>query len=210
LSKKKKNDRPVNDSSVNIGNGNTFRDAAIGEGATLIKDSHIVVDENSKSYEVAPFNASLIEFIAKILINKLGEKGTLVVDIISLLGVLLGIPIGINSFLPIYDSSKSSFGEVLPQFPQYAMVIFVIGIISLFLFCITTASLRYYRSSRCENCNRDFAYQEYKPRTRRDVDTVDAVHRVEKIFLKCRYCGYKTVEKRFFEFTKEKSDSDES
>jgi hypothetical protein len=195
----KKNE--IKDSPIIIGDGNKFeKETAIGHGATIKKEVHI--HDGSKQFEVAPNNATLIEKIAKILINRLGIIGTALVDFISFLGALFGIPIGITSTInvPVSSFTNSTILGDLPKYPEYAMLIFVCGFLSFIAFLIIANALFYFRNSHCENCGKDFALDEIQPRKVRDTKTVDGVYRVVTRFTECKFCHDKRKIKHFFEF----------
>jgi hypothetical protein len=93
----KKNE--IQSSPIIIGDDNKFeKEVVIGHGAKLVK-KEIHINDNSKKYNVAPPDVRNIETIAKILINRLGEKGTIILDFITIIGTFLGIPIGIKSII---------------------------------------------------------------------------------------------------------------
>lgn len=204
----KKNE--INESPITIGDGNKFeKETVIGHGSKIVK-KEIHINDGSRNYEVASPDVSNIETITKILINRLGEKWTIILDLITIIGTVLGIPIGFKSVLntPSNAFTKNTIVGVIPKFPEFAMTILILGFISFFAFLIITYALIYYRTSRCQNCGHDFAQIEYKPRKRRDVDAVDATERVEKRFYKCRYCGDKTTEKKFITISKDKNNDE--
>jgi len=161
-------------------------------------------------YNVAPPNIRNIETIAKILINRLGKRGTIILDLITIIGTFLGIPIGFNSVLntPSNAFTKNTIIEFIPKFPEFALIVLILGFLSFFAFLIITYALIYYQTSRCQNCGRDFALVEYKPRKRRDTDTFDAIHRQETQYTECRYCHDKKEFTDFFEFRKKKEQND--
>jgi hypothetical protein len=204
----KKNE--IINSPITIGDKNEFKkEAVIGHGAKLVKQE-IHVDDGSRKYSVSPPNVSNIEIIAKILINRIGKKWTLILDLLTLIGTFLGIPIGLNSVLntPLNAFTKNTIVEFIPKFPEFAMIILILGFLSFFAFLIITNALIYYRTSRCHNCERDFALIEYKPRKRRDTETFDAIHRQETKYTECRYCHDKKEFTGFFEFRKKQNEND--
>jgi acetyltransferase-like isoleucine patch superfamily enzyme len=177
-------------SPIEIGDNAKFgKETIVGHGSRIEK-TEIHFNDDSKKYDVAPPNVSNIESVAKLLINKLGERGTIILDLITLIAWLFGIPIGFNSIInpPSNQFSKSTFIEYIPKYPEYAMLIVFLGFFSFFVFLLISEALHHYRTSKCQECGRDFALIEYKPRKRRDTDTFDAIHREETRFTECRYC----------------------
>ena len=192
-------------SPITIGDNAKFgKEIVVGHGSKIEK-KEIHINDGSKKYKVAPPNVRPIEFVAKLLINKLGEKVTIILDLITLIAWLFGIPIGIKSIInpPSNQFSANTFVEYIPKFPEHATLIVILGFISLFVFLIISDALHHYRISKCQQCGRDFALIEYKPRKRRDTDTFDATHREETRFTECRYCHDKKTVKYFFKFRKE-------
>ena len=178
------NDR-IDNSSVNIGDGNKFeKDTAIGSGATIIKDSTIIhnsnlIHDNTLRYEVPSNENILIENIAKLLINNLGLKKSAILDVVIFL--IGGLGFFSNYF---FTSGYTTF--------------FIIGVVLLIVGIFIAYSLFYYKNSICEKCGKEFAYREYKPRFREDVSDQDVTHRKEKAYFKCKFCGHKT-ERTYFD-----------
>lgn len=182
--------KKIENSPITIGDDNKFKgDTIIGHGSKIEK---IEIHEGSKAieYEVAPPYIRIIEALSKVLIFTVGETKSKFLDILALLGALFGIPIGFNSLLntPANQFTNSTPIGLLPKFPQYAMIIIVLGFLSFFAFVMLFEALNYYPKVKCENCGQDFALREIKPRKRRDVDAVDAVYRSEIHYTECRYC----------------------
>lgn len=196
----------ISESSIKIGDGNKFDgDTAIGQGAKIIKDSVVIDNSQNKSttYKTKKKDVTILNQFSPYLIEKFGKKKIGIVGIISLIAGVITILSGIKSLL--FSTNSNSFNvlfiEILPAAPQnFGVLIFMIGVILLILGLFLLQVLNYHNYTRCERCNKDFAYQEIgTPRTE-ETKTRWGYNEITTRTLQCRFCGHSTERDLIEEF----------
>lgn len=168
------------DRSIAIGDRGEISHIASGDGAIIVHH-----EESGKTYEVPLKDSSSLEKVAIFLINHLGEKKLIGVDIAAAIG----------SFFSIIGWLKNFFNA--------GVIFFEIGILFVLILILITKVIFFYRDAKCDKCGKDFAVFESAPRLRRDVESNGVIYRREERFYECRYCGNKTSSKHLDRFEKQ-------
>ncbi|WP_440955961.1 hypothetical protein ACSAZK_03115 [Methanosarcina sp. Mfa9] len=129
-----------------------------------------------------------LKSISPSLINKFGEKKLKVMgDRLNAFGVLsvaFGFPLWISLFLQDKGFiSKEVTMEVL-------LLLFILSILFAWIGYEFIETVRYFEDSKCKNCGKDFAYNEFK---KPEAKEVSSPHRYEislTRYWKCKFCGH--------------------
>jgi hypothetical protein len=188
LPKKKKND-----SSVSIGDGNTFQgDNAFGAHSTIIKDSTVSIKSEKRVYKAPKKDTTFLNAIAPYLVTRYSRKQIGIVTIVSFIASLFTIATGIKSLLPPVTDNRFSIWpfDILPIIPNYGIPIFIVGVFFLVVFIILISVVNYHNITRCDNCGRDFGYEEIGNPDEIETPTrfgynVETIHH-----FRCKYCKH--------------------
>lgn len=159
------------DSSINVKTNNSQIDGDLiigGHNSKIVKKT--VIHDNSIRYDVDKENNLFYDLISPYLIEKLGIKKVLGLGLITL----------VTGGLSIFGSTGSTSNNTL----------FWIGAILLFFCIVFFGVLIHYSNTKCQNCNREFAYEELGTPQVREVQTADGyIKQTTTRQYKCKYCG---------------------
>jgi hypothetical protein len=128
----------------------------------------------------------MLEKLAIFLINHLGERRLIGIDITLGIGTIISI---IGWLQNLFRNGTFFFG---------------IGVILVLSSILITKVIFFYKDSRCDKCGKDFAIFENQPGKRRDVESNGVIYRREEHFFECSYCGDKTTSKNIERFEKQR------
>ena len=171
------------DSSIKIGNENQIENAVIGRDINNINIIKNVTD-NSVNYEVNKEDLAFLTTISPYLIRRFGVKKIGYTGVISLIFSVIGLLTGFNS------STPNVIYPYIPAFPNsYANSILIISFFFLALGMILRTVIKYHTSSQCNKCNKDFAYEEVRTPTVKEVTTSEGIRKVTTRTYECKFCG---------------------
>jgi len=170
-------------------NINNSKGVIIGDNNT--QNININKKNNHTKYKGEKENNIIYEYLAPILMKKLGKNKIILIGTISLVLFLFGF------FSYLNGVSSIKLISYLPSLNYNWMIYFLI--ITFIIAVIFLGSLYFFNITQCKKCLNSFAYEEYKLP---DVDEIK-LHDGHKIitirYYKCKYCGNEKTE-NFDEF----------
>jgi hypothetical protein len=198
--------KKVDDSSVTIGDGNTFQgDNTFGANSTIIKDSNVSIKSEKRVYKAPKKDTTILNVVAPYLVTNYSRKQIGIVSIVSFIAGLFTIATGIKSLLPPITNSKFTIWpfDMIPSIPNYGTLILIVGFVLLFVFILLISVVNYQNITRCDNCERDFGYEEIGSPKEIETPTrfgfnVETIHNFQ-----CKFCGHKDEYSEIHEYDKE-------
>ncbi len=183
-SKRSKKGSPKNakgKDSIGIGDGNEFKGSVIGHhNVNIINEP----PDNSVTYPVDRDDVTFYKKIAPYLIGRFGKKRIGLTGAASFIIGLFGMFTGMNSAT---QNIKVFF--YLPTVPYaYMMPLIILSIVVLIFGGLLVAVVQYHTDTQCNNCNREYAYEEVGTPTVREVKTFDGPRQITTRTYKCRFC----------------------
>ena len=177
--------RKSEDSSINIGDGNTFRETVIGKYAKIEK--HIQQDK-SVTYSENKTNFTIIENCSIKLIEKCGEKKPLIFGVVSSISGIITIVVGFNSFLKDINNLSYTGSSIFNLFANKSIII---GLFLLIIGLCIISLIEYKYKSQCPKCKKYYTFKDFKDPIIREVKAHDGVKKTTTHFLRCNNCKFK-------------------
>jgi len=186
----KKND--VHSSPINIGSSNKF-----GDGNVIGHSNEVIINQgNNVTYEGDKENNFVLQIISPFLIKKYGRKNVGIAGFISFISSLITISTWFNS------SSGNNFFPFLPSIDILSSRwILYLGFGLLVIGILLISVLAYHSATRCENCKKEFAYDEIRDPKIEQIKTLEGTRIKTTRYYKCKFCGHEdtAVSKRTVE-----------
>ncbi|MFA6461969.1 MAG: hypothetical protein WCV90_06925 [Candidatus Woesearchaeota archaeon] len=187
--------------STHIGDRARFEGDVAISGSTINKHNspnvhasgnsnvNITYHDNVKRYKGKKLDTAIYDFIAPILMEKIGEKKLTIFGIIDIPLSILGIFGWLKG-----TQNIAGFLNWIPALP-YNFVIYLSSVM-LILGAISLGSVAFFYHTKCKNeeCEKTYAYVEHVLPDVEEVDAREGTHITTKREFKCKYCGH--IDKR--------------
>ncbi len=190
-----------NESSKNTDNTINLDKTAIGSKNTVLGDNNKVsINENPNVNHYKGFrkNLGIIPIVSPVVIRKLGRKNTRIVATVSfIISVTSGLITIISWMSSLNFSDTSSFHKFVLAYFSLLFPLFLYSSIILFaLYYLFIRIYRYHSNTTCEECKKEFAYEELEEPDIEEIKTADGFIRTTKRHYTCAFCGDKITKTR--------------
>jgi hypothetical protein len=181
------------DSSKHSGSGpHVSGDATAGHDQVFGDQYKIKIVGSGKEtrHPIQKENNILLELIAPILIDRIGQSKLKWLGGGSLIAFIVSFIVSYSSFVNSLNPEYGFLKFIPPSSGGILYITFGIPALLLIIGLVFIGTVKFYHSSKCPNCSKDYVFKETGNSFGIQVETAEGYWDTPHRIYKCRSCGY--------------------